>query len=260
MSEQLNPKWKTVWIVGGSTGIGRELALAMDGGVDHVAVSARSEDTLSALATGSKSLAAYPLDVSDKDAVKACVTAIEATAGPIDLAVLSAGAWKLMDAAELDLAAVRTGIEVNYMGVMHALDALLPGMLARGRGHIAIVASVAGYRGLPRSIAYGPTKAALINLAEILRCELAPRGITVSLVNPGFVDTPMTRDNPFPMPGMIPASVAAQALLKGLMRERYEIVFPFGFVMAMKLLGILPNAVYFWLVNNVMMRGLARGR
>ncbi len=259
MPGTLNKKWQNVWITGGSTGIGRELVSLMDGHVAHIAVSARSAEKLSALADAGKTVAAYPLDVSDKAAVKSCVTDIEDAAGPIDLAVLNAGAWKLMDVAEMDLAAVRTGIEVNYMGVMYALDALLPGMLARGKGHIAIVASVAGYRGLPRSIAYGPTKAALINLAEILRTELGPRGITISVVNPGFVDTPMTRDNPFPMPGIIPAPMAARALLKGLVRERYEIVFPLGFVLLMKLLRILPNAVYFWLVRTIMMRGLDRG-
>ena len=173
-----------------------------------------------------------------------------AEAGPIDLAVLNAGTWKMMGVDDFDLAAIRRGVEVNYMGVVNALDALLPRMLERGRGHIAIVASVAGYRGLPNSLAYGPTKAALINLAETLQTELAPRGITVSVVNPGFVDTPMTRDNPFPMPGIIPAPEAAQALLAGLRRKRFEIAFPRGFAAAMKILRLLPNALFFWVVRR----------
>jgi short-subunit dehydrogenase len=246
--------WKTVWITGASSGIGLELARLLDGNVTHLAVSARSQDKLNALAAQCKNVISYPLDVTDADAVTASVGDIETTAGPIDLAVLNAGSWQLMDIADLDLSAIRTGIEVNYMGVVHAINALLPGMLARGAGHIVIVASVAGYRGLPRSVAYGPTKAALINLAETLRTELGPRGITVSLVNPGFVDTPMTRDNPFPMPGIIPAKEAAQRLLVGLERGKYEIVFPRAFVFAMKLLRLLPNAMFFWVARTFLLK------
>jgi len=242
--------WKTAWITGASSGIGLELARLLDGKVTHLAVSARSQDKLSKLAAQCKNVVSYPLDVTDADAVVDSVGDIEAAAGPIDLAVLNAGVWQLMDVAELDLKAIRTGIEVNYMGVVHAINALLPGMLARGAGQIAIVASVAGYRGLPRSAAYGPTKAALINLAETLRTELEPRGITVSVVNPGFVDTPMTRDNPFPMPNIISAKDAAQSLLAGLERRKYEIIFPRAFVFAMKLLRLLPNAMYFWVVRT----------
>ena len=246
--------WKTVWITGASSGIGLELAKLLNGKVEHLAVSARSADRLHALAGQYGAVAAYPLDVTDADAVAACVREIEAHAGAIDLAVLNAGAWQLMDAADLDIKAVRAGMEVNYMGVMHALDALLPGMLARGHGHIAIVASVAGYRGLPKSVAYGPTKAALINLAETLRSELEPKGITISLVNPGFVDTPMTEDNPFPMPAIMTAQDAAKRLLAGLERRRYEIIFPRRFVYALKLLRLLPNAVFFWIVRTFIMR------
>lgn len=246
--------WKTVWITGASSGIGLELARLLDGKVQHVAASARSEDTLLKLADQSETITAYPLDVVDAKAVSNCVRKIEASSGPIDLAVLNAGVWQMMKAEELDLGPVRSAIEVNFMGVMHAIDALLPPMLARGRGHIAIVASVAGFRGLPNSIAYGPMKAALINLAETLKSELEPRGITISVVNPGFVDTPMTRVNKFPMPGMIPASEAARALLTGLEGKKYEIIFPRGFVMMMKLLRHLPNAIYFWVVRTFIMK------
>lgn len=246
--------WKTVWITGASSGIGRELAKLLNGRVPHIAASARSEDKLKDLAAGCETVVPYPVDVADPDAMAASVRAIEAAGGPIDLAVLNAGIWRVMEVAELDAAYARHALEVNYLGVIHALDALLPGMLARGQGHIAIVASVAGYRGLPRSVAYGPTKAALINLAETLHAELAPRGITVSVVNPGFVDTPMTRENPFPMPGIIPAETAARRLLAGLERKRYEIIFPRGFVYATKLLRLLPNALYFWVVRTVLMK------
>ncbi|WP_319773502.1 SDR family NAD(P)-dependent oxidoreductase [Breoghania sp.] len=247
--------WSVVWITGGSSGIGRELARQLDGVVGHVAVTARSADKLGELSAASRTVFAYPGDVTDADAMAGCVDEIESRAGPVDLAILNAGAWALMDATDLDLAAVRTGVEVNYLGVMNALDALIPKMMARGKGHIAIVASVAGYRGLPRSVAYGPTKAALNNLAETLKLELEPHGITVSVINPGFVDTPMTADNPFPMPGIISAKDAAERILKGLRRGRFEIAFPTGFILAMKLLRLLPDAVYFPLVRKFAVRG-----
>ncbi len=247
--------WKTVWITGASSGIGRELACLLDDHVDHVAVSARSRDKLDALAAQASHIRSYPLDVTDAEAVSACVTEIEDRCGEIDLAVLNAGAWSLMSVDAFDLAAIRTGVEVNLMGVMNALDVLLPRMLARGCGHIAIVASVAGYRGLPRSLAYGPTKAALINLAETLNTELAPRGITVSVVNPGFVDTPMTRDNPFPMPGLMQVREAAERMLAGLVRGHFEIAFPRGFAVQMKLLRLLPDALYFWLIRTFVLKG-----
>lgn len=247
-------RWGTVWITGASSGIGLELARLIAPRAERVAVSARSTDQLEALARDHRAISPCPLDVTDAQAVARCVGTIEAEGGGIDLAVLNAGAWTLMDVDRLDLAAVRRGVEVNVMGVMNALDALLPGMLARGAGHIVLVASVAGYRGLPRSVAYGPTKAALINLAETLKLELEPRGITVSLVNPGFVDTPMTRKNPFPMPGLMSAGDAAQAMLAGIERGTFEIRFPRGFTLVLKALQLLPYALYFPLVRRFVMK------
>ena len=242
--------WKTVWVTGASSGLGHELAKLLVCEAENVAVSARSEDILEDLANRFDAIAAYPVEVDDAESVANCVNQIEETFGPIDLAVLNAGTWQRMDAENIDLKSVRRGFEVNYMGVIHAVQAVLPGMIKHGRGHIAITASVAGYRGLPKSIAYGPTKAALINLAETLKVELAPLGIDVSLVNPGFVDTPMTRGNPFPMPGLMSASNAAQLMLKGLKRRQYEVAFPRGFVFVMKVLRLLPSAAYFWLIRR----------
>ena len=246
-------KWNTVWVVGASSGIGYELARLLDGLVETVAVSARSKENLAELARVGGSSVSYTLDISDAAAVADCVKQIEAAHGSIDLAVLNAATWSQMDAAEFDLDAVRRGIDVNYMGVVNALHAVLPPMLARGRGHIAITASMAGYRGLPQSIAYGPTKAALINLAETLKTELAPKGILVSLVNPGFVDTPMTRNNPFPMPQIISAPKAAENMLAGLQAGKFEIAFPFQFAMTMKFLRIIPNNLFFWIVRRFIM-------
>jgi short-subunit dehydrogenase len=140
------------------------------------------------------------------------------------------------------------------MGVVNVLAQVLPSMTARHEGQIAIVASVAGYRGLPKAAAYGPTKAALINLAESLRPELAAQGITLSIVNPGFVDTPMTASNDFPMPFLMPADEAARRLLHGLKRKDYEIVFPRRLAWAMKVLRLMPNALFFWIVRKFMLK------
>ena len=246
--------WKTVWITGASSGLGLELARLLDGDVAHVAMSARSEGKLKTAENSGKTLAAYPLDVTDAKAVAKCVGDIEKASGPIGLAVLNAGVWHLMDADGMDLDKISSGVKVNYMGVMNFVAALLPGMLERGGGHIAIVASVAGYRGLPRSIAYGPTKAALINAAETLKAELEPHGIKVSVVNPGFIDTPMTEDNPFPMPGIIPVEEAARKMLNGLERGKFEIIFPRGFVYALKALRRAPNALFFWIMRTFVLK------
>ena len=247
-------KWNSVWITGASSGIGLELAKLLDEKAGHVALSARSADKLQQAASAGENLSAYPLDVTDEKAVSACIEKIEDAAGPIDLAILNAGVWFPMEVEDFDLGHVRTSMDVNYMGVMNALGPLLPRMMERRGGHIAIVASVAGYRGLPKSLAYGPTKAALINVAEALKAELTPYGITVSIVNPGFVDTPMTEQNDFPMPGIVSVEDAARETLAGLEAGRYEIAFPKAFVMGMKALRRMPNALFFWVVRNFIMK------
>jgi NADP-dependent 3-hydroxy acid dehydrogenase YdfG len=255
MRDTKEAPWNVVWITGASSGIGLELARQLDGKVPHVVASARSSEKLAALAQQGSTIEALALDVADAQEVAACVEGIETNTGAIDLAILNASVWRLMEATHLDLAAIRSGVDTNYMGVVNAIAAVLPGMIARGSGHIAIVASVAGYRGLPRSIAYGPTKAALISLAETLRTELAPKRITISVVNPGFVDTPATRENPFPMPAIMPAPEAARRMIAGLARRRYEVIFPRRFVYPMKLLRLLPNSLYFWIVRNFIWNG-----
>lgn len=248
----MTARWNTVWITGASSGIGLELARQMQTHGAKVAISARSSDKLSAIAAENDALCAAPLDVTDHAASLNTVAHIEDNIGPIDLAVLNAGLWSPMKVRELDRDAIEQAMQVNYMGVINALDALLPRMRMRGRGHIAIVASVAGYRGLPKSIAYGPTKAALINLAETLRAELSGSGITVSIINPGFVDTPMTRVNDFPMPGMISADKAADYMMKGLLRKQFEIAFPKRFAFVMKALRILPDSLFFFLAKRML--------
>ncbi|MEC9369362.1 MAG: SDR family NAD(P)-dependent oxidoreductase [Pseudomonadota bacterium] len=246
--------WSSVWITGASSGIGLELARQMDGRGPAIAISARSRGELKAEAGKGASISAHPLDVTDAKAVKKAVGDIWKLHGGIDLAVLGAGVFKIVSPDNFDLDDFRRSIDVNYLGVVNCVAALIPHMKKRGSGHIAIIASVAGYRGLPKSMAYGPTKAALINFAEGLRAELEPLGIRVTVINPGFVDTPMTEHNDFPMPLLVPVEKAARTILKGLVAGKYEIVFPQPFAFVMKLLRRMPNALFFFIVRNIVMR------
>jgi len=237
--------WNCVWITGASTGIGRELALRVAATGAKVAISARSEEKLRAVAAEHPNITAYPLDVTSRDATIQVVRQITDAMGPIDLAVLNAGLWQPMKAREFDSQTCVQSMEVNYSGVTHGIDAVLDTMLERGAGHIAIVASIAGYRGLPNASAYAPSKAALIALSETLYQELTPLGLKISVVNPGFVETPMTRVNRFPMPFLITAEDAAQHILKGLQRDKYEIAFPWQLTSVLSLARIMPNWLFF---------------
>jgi short-subunit dehydrogenase len=156
-----------------------------------------------------------------------------------------------MRADALDTADMERHMSVNYLGALYLLDAVLPTLLACGTGHISLVGSVAGYRGLPNSLAYGPTKAALINLAETLYLDLHGRGIGVSIINPGFVQTPLTASNDFAMPALLTPQQAAAAILQGWSRGQFEIHFPKRFTLWLKALRILPNRVFFQLVRRV---------
>ncbi len=249
--------WKNAWITGASSGIGRALALALARGGVAVAASARSRDGLESLAAeagpGAARILPAPLDVTDRAAVNAAAeAAIRVFGGPPDLAVLNAGTYLPMSAADFDAERYRVHVEVNLMGTVHMLEALLPAYLAARRGQIAIVSSVAGYRGLPTAAAYGATKAALINLAESLKHDLDRAGVKLQLVNPGFVKTPLTDKNDFHMPFLMPVDKAVASMIAGLKTSRFEITFPRRFTWQLKLLRLLPYRFYFGLTRRRM--------
>jgi short-subunit dehydrogenase len=250
-SHTLPSEWKVIWITGASTGIGRELALKLAAAGARVAVSARSADKLAELEAASSNITAFPLDVVDLAATKATAEAITTRLGPIDLAILNAGVWHPMDALTYDAVAVTQAMAVNFTGITNALAPLIPAMIARKAGHIAMVSSVAGYRGLPVAIAYAPTKAAVISLAETLYPDLKDEGVKLTVINPGFVDTPMTRVNTFPMPFMIGAGDAADRIIAGLKRAPFEIVFPFPMKLLAKFTRLLPYWAYFGMINII---------
>ncbi len=235
------------WVTGAGKGIGRALALALAEKGWTVAVSARTESDLATLvsAAGPGRLAAYPLDITDEAAVQDAASRIEADLGALDVVVLCAGTHKPVTAKNFDTQAFRTLVETNLMGTVHCLGAIMPRFIARGRGRIAVVASMVGYCGLPTAAAYGATKAGLINMCEALKPELERQGVTLQLVAPGFVDTPLTRLNDFPMPFMVSAETAARAIAKGLESRRFEIAFPRRMEVAMKILRMLPYRAFF---------------
>jgi short-subunit dehydrogenase len=247
-------RWRVAWVTGASSGIGLEVATQLASSGVIVAISARSADKLHAAATTSNNLRAYPLDVTDRAAVAATVSRIEIELGPIDLAILNAGVWHPMGASDFDAAKSIASMQVNYNGLVYGVEALLKPMIARRNGHLALVSSVAGYRGMPKGAAYSPSKAAVINLAEALQPDLARHNITLSLVNPGFVDTPMTKVNKFPMPGILTADDASRRIIAGLSAKRYEIAFPFALVATLKLARIIPNRLYFWYARTFLAR------
>ncbi|MEQ1715047.1 MAG: SDR family NAD(P)-dependent oxidoreductase [Hyphomicrobium sp.] len=241
--------WKTVWITGASSGIGQELACRLAASGATVAASARSADKLSGLNALHANIKPYVLDVTDANAVQETFRAIERDLGPVDLAIFNAGIWQQMIVSDFSAARGRDSMTVNYFGVINAMEPAMAAFVARGAGHLAIVSSVAGYRGLMKGAAYCPTKSALIALSEALYPHLLRKGVKLTLINPGYVKTPMTDANTFPMPFMIPVEDAATAILSGLKRGKYEIVFPWRMALLMKTLRILPNALFFRLVN-----------
>ncbi|SLN73042.1 SDR family NAD(P)-dependent oxidoreductase [Oceanibacterium hippocampi] len=237
------------WITGASYGIGRAVALRLAADGWRVAASARSADALKTLGDEAGrlpgSIAAYPLDLTDGPAIAATVARIRSDLGPIDQAILNAGSHEPTGIDPFETEIFERLIRLNLLGTVHCVDALLPAMRERGRGRIAVVASVVGYGGLPGAAAYGMTKAGLINMCQALRPELERAGIILQIVNPGFVRTPLTDRNDFPMPMLMEVEDAAEAFVRGLASDRFEIVFPRRFAFLMKLLGILPYPLFF---------------
>lgn len=238
--------WKTAWIVGASSGIGRDLAVQLAKAGVGVVASARSKNKLEELAAQQSGIVPVPLDVSDRAAVLDCPVVRGETLGDLDLVVFCAGIWHPSRAHEIDGEKAAQSMSVNYLGAVYLVEALLPMMKARGRGHIALTGSVASYRGLPKSCHYGPTKAALTNLAETLSIELKPHGIDITLINPGFVETPMTAVNDFPMPYIMGSEEAASRILAKLPNAPFEIAFPWQLVWTLKLARLMPTSLYLW--------------
>lgn len=255
----LNPSitdWRgrRVWLIGASSGIGLALAEALSARGAYVIVSARPSAALDAFAKSGPMRQAAPLDVTDQLACQQVAAEIGA-AGALDLVCYCAGYYQPMRADAMDLDIMLRHQRVNVEGALCVLAAIMPKFLQQAKEgkapHVSLVSSVAGLRGLPQSLAYGSTKAALINFAETLFLDLRPKGVGVSVVLPGFVATPMTAQNTFPMPALITPDQAAQAILRGWSRGTFAISFPKRFTFWMYALRWLPARWYFALVHKV---------
>jgi NAD(P)-dependent dehydrogenase (short-subunit alcohol dehydrogenase family) len=240
---------RSVWLVGASSGIGLALAHDLHALGARVVVSARQEALLQEFVSTHPGAVAHVLDVNDVEHTHQVAQQIHAQQG-LDWVVYCAGYYKPMRASNFSLPEMRKHNDVNYLGALHVLDAVLPALQQQGRGHVSFVSSVAGFRGLPMSLAYGPTKAALTHLAEVLYLDLQPQGIDVSVIHPGFVKTPMTSSNEFKMPALITPQEASQEILRGWQRGAFEIHFPKRFTRWLKLLQFLPNRWYFALIHK----------
>jgi short-subunit dehydrogenase len=250
----LNPpiaQWQgqRVWLIGASSGIGRATAQLLHSKGAQVIASARSASALDDLAAQCPGLQTIVLDATDEAAVKAAAVQLLAHS-PLDMVMYCAGTYSALRAQDMQTADIAHHVQVNYMGAIYSIAAVLPGMLAAGKGHISLVSSVAGFRGLPKSLAYGPTKAALINLAETMYIDLHDAGIGVSMVNPGFVQTPLTDQNTFHMPALISPAQAATNIVAGWESGKFEIHFPKRFTRWMKLLRIVPYSWYFKVIRR----------
>ena len=243
-----------VWITGASSGIGEGLIAPLVARGSRVAISARRADALETIAAGWRAkgadVHAFPLDVTDRAAVERTVAAIEQALGGIDVAILNAGGHLPGSGARFDPQQYVDIMTVNYFGIVYGISAVLPAMLARGSGYIVGIASAAGYRAVPAAGAYGASKAAVIHMLDAIRFELEPRGIKVTVVTPGFIKTPLTDGNRFPMPFLMPLEPAVKVMVRGLEQERREIHFPKALTWPLKFMRILPYPVYQWIMRR----------
>ena len=246
------PAWPDcrVWIIGASTGIGAATARALLDAGARVALSARRADALADVAQNHTNATIVPLDFTDSVAVRKGWTTLVAQWGRVDLVLIVAGTHQEMRAWELDEAKAMALLKTNLHGVISACSVIVPALLAQGRGAIGIVGSVAGYRGLPKALIYGASKAAVINFTESLYLDLEPKGLGVYLISPGFVKTPLTDHNDFKMPALISAEEAADEILRGLRKGHFEIHFPRRFTRMLKLMQLLPYRWYFSLIHR----------
>jgi short-subunit dehydrogenase len=237
-----------VLITGASTGLGRALAVEFGRRGHSLGLVARRGDLLEAVASEVRAAggraASATADVTDRRALQAAVASLVEALGPVDILIANAGAGGPTPATKIDAERICAMMRLNYDGVVYAVEAALPDMLRRGAGQIVAVSSVAGWRGLPASGAYSASKAAVSTLMESFGIELRSRGIAVTTVHPGFVKTPLTAKNRFPMPFLLEADRAARIMVDGILARRRTVDFPFRMVLLMGFVRRLPAAVY----------------
>ena len=244
---------KVIWITGGSSGIGKALAYKFANEGWQVALSARREELLNEISKSNNNIHSFPLDVLDVEKCKEVFNKIVSKFENIDIAVFSTGIHDPKSEKKLNIENIRKIMETNFFGTINSINSVYNYFKERKSGHISIVSSVAGYRGLPIAGAYCASKSALISYAESLYFDMKRFNVRVSVVNPGFIKTPMTDQNPFPMPMIVSAKFAAEEMFKGLTKSNsFEIHFPKKFTFIMKVLKIMPNWLYLRLIKKGM--------
>ena len=238
------------FITGASSGIGAALAGQLTAAGHQVSAVARRQQRLAALSKQLGSFHGFTADVGDAASLSTAIDKVKAKSGAIDVAILNAGIYQPQDGTKIDPQIYANHMTINYLGVVNALAGLVPDMVQARKGHIAIVSSVAGWRGLPKSAAYGPTKAALISLAESLYFDLVPHGLKIQVICPGFVDSEATVVNDFEMPDLISTDSAASAIISGMQGHNFSVNFPKSFTRKMGLLRLLPDRLFFRLVGK----------
>ena len=242
---------KRVWLVGASSGIGAALAQALLAAGAWVTVSARRQEALLELVQPHPHAHVVAFDAGDAKAWPEAFERTLAAMGHIDLVVFGAARYDPTHSWELDLEQVQKSFDLNVVGVYRGVSLLVPYFIKRGEGGLAVIASISAYTGLPKAVIYGATKAALNNLAQTLYFELESKGVSVYLINPGFVETPMTAANDFEMPGLMKPAQAAQAIVSGFERGQFEIRFPRGFAGALRWISFLPDRWRFPLLHKI---------
>ncbi len=243
---------KRIWVIGASSGIGEACAIALLKAGGKLALSGRRIERLNALAQSAPASHSLilPLDVTQQAQLDLAYHAILDNWGGLDLLLFVSGVYAPLRAENFDFDIAQQTIDANLLGPMRAVAAVLPEMLKSHAGHIAIVGSVAGYSGLPKALAYGPSKAGIINFCETLYYDLLPQGVSVHMISPGFVATEATAKNDFEMPALITANEAAKEILNGIQAGDFDIHFPKRFSGFLKFLRILPYPLYFWIIRR----------
>jgi short-subunit dehydrogenase len=243
---------KTIWITGGSTGIGKALAIKFANKDWNVAVSARRVELLNELSNSYENISTFPLDVTDKLKCKEVFNEIKDKFENIDICFFSTGKWNPKKEKDIDVEQMEDVFKVNFFGTVNSIKAVEEYFRNKKNGIITIVSSIAGYRGLPNSTGYGPSKSALNNLAESLYFDFKRYNVRVCLVSPGFIKTPMTDKNDFKMPFLKTPEYAADQIYNGLINKNiFEIHFPKALTITLKLLSFLPSKVYFSLIGRM---------
>ena len=243
---------KTIWITGGSTGIGKALAIKFASKGWNVAISARRAELLNELSNSYENISSFPLDVTNKEKCKEVFNQVKTKFENIDICFFSTGTWNPKKEKDIDVEQIENVFKINFFGTLNSIKAVEKYFKDKKDGTITIVSSIAGYRGLPNSTGYGPSKSALNNLAESLYFDFGRSNVRVCLVSPGFIKTPMTDKNDFKMPFLKTPEYAAEKIYDGLVNKNsFEIHFPKSLTMILKILSFLPNKIYFGLIGKL---------